>query len=664
MISRPLNVLLVEDSADDEARLRTMLAEAQQTRFEVECAERLSASSQRLRQGDIDAVLLDLSLPDSQGLETFRETRLCAPAVPIVVLTGTDDRDSGERAVREGAQGCLVKTRVDPRELEHAVCRAVEQTHDGRAPAVPEDLARSQKTLTEQTPLLESVLNSIADGVIVVDEQGRCLLFNPVAEEILGFSRPESPHYEWPQQYGIFMADGTTPFPLDHLPLARARRGEIVREEEVFIRVPGREKGVWVSTNASPLQDAEGRIRGGVAVFRDITERREAEQNRSRLAAVVEASEDAIVTARSDGTIEHWNTGAEHIFGYTAEEIIGHNVSVLIPPERHNEREEVLNTVMEGNKVQNFETVRLRKDGRLIDISLSASPLRNERGEPTFLTVIARDITGRLQREREIRELNTRLEQHVQERTKELDAANRELESFSYSVSHDLRAPLRVIDGFSAALQEDCSEQLDEQGRHYIQRIRAGVQRMGQLISAMLNLSRLTRTELRKQTVDLSSLAETILDDLLAENPTRRIEARVAEGVNAEGDPQLLEIVLRNLLGNAWKFTSGRSPAEIAFGVQRDDDRTVYFVRDNGTGFDMRYADKLFVPFQRLHGQSEFEGVGIGLATVQRIIHRHGGRIWAEAEEDRGATFFFTLQKGSSAPRRRIGQDPSGSNED
>jgi len=245
----------------------------------------------------------------------------------------------------------------------------------------------------------------------------------------------------------------------------------------------------------------------------------------------------------------------------------------------------------------------------------------------------------------QIRRLNAELEQRVIERTAELAAANKELEAFSYSVSHDLRAPLRSIDGFSQALLEDYGKSIDAPGQNHLHRVRAASQRMAQLIDDMLNLSRVSRAEMRREQIDLSELARDITAQLQeAQTAERAIEIRIEDGIEARGDNRLLRIALENLLGNAWKFTSKQPSAKIEFGVRvGDTGEEIFFVRDNGAGFDMAYADKLFSAFQRLHTANEFEGTGIGLATVQRIIHRHGGRIWAEGEPNRGATFYFTL---------------------
>ena len=279
------------------------------------------------------------------------------------------------------------------------------------------------------------------------------------------------------------------------------------------------------------------------------------------------------------------------------------------------------------------------------DLAKQAKALQNTN------TRLHLEITEHLQAQQEIFHLNQELEQRVIQRTAQLKVANQELEAFAYSVSHDLRAPLRSIDGFSQALLDDYGEQLDEEGQEFLQRVRGASQRMAQLIDDLLYLSRITRGEMIRQPVDLSGLAELVAQELQQNNPQRQVEVVIQAEVTADGDPRLLRVVLENLLDNAWKFTGRCEQGRIEFGMGRNGSTTddappvklVYYVRDNGAGFDPAYAEKLFGVFQRLHRVDEFPGTGIGLATVQRIIHRHGGQVWADGEVGKGATFFFTL---------------------
>jgi signal transduction histidine kinase len=288
-----------------------------------------------------------------------------------------------------------------------------------------------------------------------------------------------------------------------------------------------------------------------------------------------------------------------------------------------------------------LELTGRRRDGTAFPVEISLSAIDTRQGAMAIAFVS--DVTERRSAEREIRELNQRLEQRVRERTAQLEAANGELESFAYSVSHDLRAPLRGINGWTTALLEDYGTQFDERAHKYLGRVRTETQRMGTLIDDLLHLSRVTRAEMQQAPVDLTAIAERVARNLREANPGRTIDFVIEPGLGALGDGRLLEIALTNLMENAVKFTGTRAEARIEFGRAEKDGHAGFFLRDNGVGFDMRHAGLLFGPFQRLHKASEFPGTGVGLATVKRVVHRHGGRVWAESEPDRGATFGFTL---------------------
>ena len=307
------------------------------------------------------------------------------------------------------------------------------------------------------------------------------------------------------------------------------------------------------------------------------------------------------------------------------------------------ERGNMLSSI--GNSYS-FETYHQRKNGELFPVAVSATVVSIE-GEQ-IKHAIWQDISARKKAESELQTYRVQLEDLVRERTNELEAVNKELEAFSYSVSHDLRAPLRAIDGFSQALLEDYGEQLDDVGKDFLKRVRAGAQNMAALIDSMLQLSRMNRVEMHIEEVDLSQMARDIFDVMQKSGADRKVNIQIQPEMKAQGDRGLLRILLENLLCNAWKYSSKKELAEIEFGCHTDRNPEEFYVRDNGAGFDMRYNDKLFGAFQRLHDGNEFEGTGIGLATVQRVIARHHGKVWAEAEINKGATFYFSLAVNSS----------------
>jgi len=552
----------------------------------------------------------------------------------------------------------------------------------------------------------------------------------------------------------------------------------------------------WVDTTVVPFLDAYGKPRQYMAIRADITERKRAEEVRERLAAVVESSEDAIISKTLEGMINSWNRGAQKVFGYSAAEAVGKPMLMLMPPDRVGEESHILASIRRGESVEHFETVRVRKDGTHIDVSATISPIRDSSGAIVGASKIARDITERKQTEgrlagqaeelsrqaaellrsqqaletqtlmlqsvldsmaeglvaadekgkfiiwnpaatkivgmgaenvplgewnahygcylpdmvtvfppeqnplaravrgevctaemyvrnpelehgvwievsggplkgkdgvvrggvvafrditqrradeQEIRKLNEGLEERVEERTAQLAVANQELEAFTYSVSHDLRAPLRHIGGFSRILIEDFAARMEPEAQQHLQRIEDGTRRMGLLVDELLNLARVGRHALNLQVGSLNSIIEEVVSLLQPEVEGRAVDWEIAKLPSANCDPILIRQVFQNLISNALKFTRTRDRAVIEINHRLENGRMVIFVRDNGVGFDMKYVDKLFGVFQRLHRAEDFAGTGVGLAIVQRIVHKHGGLVWAQAELGKGSTFCFTL---------------------
>jgi PAS domain S-box-containing protein len=382
----------------------------------------------------------------------------------------------------------------------------------------------------------------------------------------------------------------------------------------------------------------------------------ESSQARMFLAAIVESSDDAIVGKDLAGQVVSWNLGAEQMFGYKAREMIGKTVAVLAPT-RYNDELAALEKVHRGETVH-FETIQKRKSGEDIHVSITMSPIRDGNGRIIGSSAIKRDITERKKAEEENIRLKAELEQRVQSRTAELAATNKELEAFTYSVAHDLRAPLRHMDAYASAMEQDYGKQMPPQMSGYLQRIIGSSHKMANLVDDLLNLARVGRAELKRQPTSLDILVAEVVQELKDETKNRNIDWKIGSLGTVNCDPGLMKLVWVNLLGNALKYSRPRATAIIEVDkVQLNSTSTVannnspnngestFRVRDNGVGFDMRFAEKLFGVFQRLHRAEEFEGTGVGLATVERIVHKHGGRIWAEAEVDKGATFYFTLAK-------------------
>jgi PAS domain S-box-containing protein len=372
----------------------------------------------------------------------------------------------------------------------------------------------------------------------------------------------------------------------------------------------------------------------------DITERKRAEEALREQAQILDLA--PVFIRELTGRLLFWNRGAEQMYGWTPQEAIGQVSHDLLHTEFPQPLEEIQAAVFAQGHWEG-ELIHSRRDGGRIAIASHWVLHKDAYGEPTAILEVNNDITERKQIEKEVRRLNEELEQRVAERTAQLRAANRELEAFSYSVSHDLRAPLRHINGFSQALLEDYADRLDEEGKGYLQEVRDASREMAQLIDDLLQLARVTRSEMRREAVNLSEVVRAAVAELQKVDARRKVSVQIADGLLTHGDKRLLQVMLGNLLGNAWKFTAKRQQAEIIFDQTRQDGELVYFVRDNGAGFDMAYVNKLFGAFQRLHSGKEFEGTGIGLATVQRIVRRHGGRVWAEGQVNEGATFYFTL---------------------
>ena len=633
MPEKRTRILLVEDSRTDAHLIEKMLDGTDGMASVVEWVQTLSAGLESLCRGQIDLVVLDLNLSDSQGVDTFTRLSSKAPHVPIIVLTGTVDEKLAMQAIHLGAQDYLVKKEINSDLLLRAIRYAVERS---RRLAGSEDAGPKQETvlLVEDSrtdarlitkmltaapgegPVVESV-NTLSAGLQRLSAGGIHIV-------LLDLNLPDS--------HGLDTVRTTTAHS-PNLPIVVLTSSD---DETLAAKAVGEGAQDYL---------VKGQVDSAhlLRAIRYAIERKRARQaivaSEARFHSMIRDNADGIVVVDRAGLVRYLNPAARSLFGTEAEQMLGQPFELPI-------------TAGETTEVQ------IAGSGDTPVVAAMRVAEMDWEGEPAHI-VSLRDVTARKRAEEEVAKHRYHLEELVEHRTAELAATNQELESFSYSVSHDLRAPLRGLVGFSQALLEDYTDKLDEQGKHYLSRISAAGQRMSELIDDMLTLSHVTRSQMQRETVDLSAMAKQIAAVLREGQAERKVEFVIPDGLVVAADKRLLEAALENLLGNAWKFTGGHPTATIEFGVTDVQNEQVYFVRDDGAGFDMAYVDKLFGAFQRLHTEEEFPGTGIGLATVQRIVRRHGGRVWGEGEIEKGATFYFTLPAKAQPDETVPSESPS-----
>jgi PAS domain S-box-containing protein len=544
-------------------------------------------------------------------------------------------------------EGELVHTKRDGTQVIVASRWSMQQDEQGRPRATLEtnnDISERRRAEEERryhTQLLKTVTDSASSMLYIVDAAGLGTFVNPSLERITGYRAEEligqvvhdKIHHTYP--------DGRR-YPVSECPLTGAvRMRKPVRGEDLYVRKDG--TFFPVRYTANPIF-RDGEAVGTVIEVQDLTEPKAAEQELRKQAELLSLAHDAILVRDLESRITFWNPGAEKTYGWTAAEAIGTITHELLQT-RFPVSLEALNVALQEQGEWEGELTHMTRHGAAIVVTSRQSLRRDEHGAPAAILEINRDVTERKRAEEEVRKLNEELEQRVIERTRDLEAVNKELEAFAYSVSHDLRAPLRHMAGYTELLQKNASSILDEKSRRYTMMILESAKRMGTLIDDLLAFSRVGRADIQKTTVSLDQILREALSEVRQETDGRNIVWRISALPNVRGDRSLLRLALVNLIANAIKFTGTRPQAEIEIGADAKEDEIVVFIRDNGVGFDMKYVNKLFGVFQRLHRTEEFEGTGIGLATVQRVIYRHGGRVWAEGVLDRGAIFYFTVPK-------------------
>jgi PAS domain S-box-containing protein len=771
---KSLSALIIEDSENDAILLAR---ELQRGGFDLAYERIASAAALRtaLAGKPWDVVFSDHAMPHFSGIEVHKLLGESGLDLPFILISGVAEEDLGVEALRCGAHDYLTKgnlARLVPvveRELREAETR------------------RERKQAEMVLRLHAEASSAAANGILITDLEGTIIWVNAAVTALTGYTEADL----LGQNHRILKSGRQDKAFYGNL-WTTILNGQVWHGEIINQRKDG--SCYDEEMTITPVRGRDGNVTNFIVIKQDVTKRKKEQELSRLLSSIVECSDDAIIGKSLDGIVLSWNQGAERIYGYSFEEMVGQPISRLVPPGHDDELPGIMEDVKQGQKIEHLETERMKKDGQRIFVALTISPIRDHAGAIVGASAIARDITerkrgeqalhqseeryrslayaasqlvwssnplgevvddvptwreftgqsideikgkgwlqalhpddsartaevwsralknpsfymtefrlrrrdgeyrwmaihgvpvmdehgkvrewvgtcgditDRMLAEEEVHQLNLTLEKRVLQRTAELQAANKELEAFAYSVSHDLRAPLRAMAGFSRILLEEYAPQLPEEAQRYLRIAVENSVQMGDLIDALLAFSRLGRQPLSKHTVAPGELVRQALQDLRAEQEGRQVEISLGELPPCQGDPLLLKQVFFNLLSNAFKYTRKCASARIEVGSVRfgdldrqtqgyksgaplevSEDSPVYYVRDNGAGFDMLYVDKLFGVFQRLHRTEEYEGTGVGLATVRRIITRHGGSVWAEAALNQGATFYFTLAEGSLA---------------
>ncbi len=609
-----VNILIVDDNAKNIFALEQILAKPERNLL------RASNGKEALKtvlNRDIDLIILDVQMPDMDGFEVAQILKSSKRTKDIPVIFASAEKKEHQfmlKGFEEGAVDYLHKPLN--REITEAKVSVLLKMH------------LQKKELVEKNSILEKyalLINNSADLICIINSE--TLKFeevNNAVTTLLDYSIDE-------------IKNTSLLFYLTEEHRTQIQKlGKTVKEKFSFeTQIYSKKRSIkWLHWNIVN--------KGGLwfANARDITEIKEVEEIKNYLAAVVRQSNDAIYLHNTDGKIISWNEGAEKIYGFSEEEGLNMHIWNIVPEYLMEETHNVVNSILKGEQIQLLETKRITKYGKIIDVVFSASVITDSNNVLKSVAITERNITQQKKSEQEIKQLNADLKKNLEQ----LQITNKEIESFSYSVSHDLRAPLRAINGYASIIQEDFHSQLDGEVQRLFGNIRDNAKKMGILIDDLLAFSRLGRKEIEKKSIDTNAMVKLIVKEM-GNNIKKSVSIKTGELPSMNGDYTLLFQVFQNLISNAVKYSSKKPESIIEITSFEKGEEYIYSVKDNGTGFNMNYAHKLFGVFQRLHSNDEFEGTGVGLAIVQRIVVKHGGKVWAEGEVGKGATFYFSLPK-------------------
>ncbi|MDB5273587.1 MAG: arcB [Chitinophagaceae bacterium] len=610
-------ILIVDDKPGNIYALENLLASKDTTLLNAKGGKE---ALQIILNNEIDLIILDVQMPEMDGFEVANilKSNKRTKDIPIIFASAEKkELQSQMKGYEEGAIDYLFKP-LDPDIVKAKV-------------SVFLKIQLQKKELIEKNNSLQKsalLINNSADIIGIIDaETLKIEEMNQAFTNILGYSLKE-------------IKDTAILFFLSNADriMVKQLSGKTNDQLSFETHIYCKDRSLkWLQWKVV-VKESKWYINA-----RDITELKQVEKIRNYLATVVKQSNDAIYIHDHEGQIISWNEGAEKMYGYTETEALKMKIWNIIPEYMQPETGQLVHQIIHGEKIHDHETKRITKHGKLLDVLFSAAVIDDSIEEQQSIAITEQDITQQKIADEHIKQLNTDLQNNVVQ----LELSNKEMESFSYSVSHDLRAPLRALSGYSAMIEDGYEHVLDAEAKRLLDHIKSNAKKMGILIDDLLAFSRMGKTEVRKSHIDMAEMVKYILQDMNTTKPIN-VDVKLNTILPAYGDRSLLNQVWVNLISNAIKYSSKNQNPVIEIQSIPSDEEVTYSVKDNGVGFDMKYADKLFGVFQRLHSNTDFEGTGVGLAIVHRIITKHGGKIWAEAKQNEGATFYFTLQ--ASAP--------------